>query len=201
MRIGILVLRAIFLRAHVYTMIYEPNPDCSMFYSSGQEIQRYFQRVADKYKVRRFMKFNHKCVAAQWNEETGKWLVDLEGPDGPVRDECDVLISATGILNNWKWPDIPGLDQFQGENMHSATWPEEVDLAWKEVAIIGNGSSAIQIIPQLQKIDKRLDAYARGSTWISPPLGNTKVEQVNPGGGNSRSFTDTANESYLFRGR
>ena len=171
--------------AHSYTIIYEPNPEWSQFYASGQEILRYLQKVADKYEIRKYMKFNHKCVGAVWNEEKGKWQVECDGPDGKVHDECDVLITATGILNNWKWPDIPGLDSFTGTRLHSATWPEDIDLSGKNVAIIGNGSSAIQIIPQLQKIVNHLDAYARGSTWISPPLAGSKVEEHNPGGGNS----------------
>jgi cation diffusion facilitator CzcD-associated flavoprotein CzcO len=123
------------------------------------------------------------------NEEKGKWAVKIEGPQGKFEDECDVLISATGILNNWKWPDIPGLTDFKGIRVHSATWPEDIDLTGKTVAIIGNGSSAIQIIPKLQKVVKRLDAYARGSTWISPPLSGSKVEEHNPGGGNSNSLS------------
>jgi cation diffusion facilitator CzcD-associated flavoprotein CzcO len=171
--------------AHVYIMLHEPNPEWSKFYAPGQEIERYLQRVADKYKIRRFMKFNHKCLGAVWNEETGKWRVEVEGPNGIIHDECDVLISATGILNNWKWPDIPGIDEFKGLKVHSAAWPDDIGLSGKNVAVIGNGSSAIQIIPQLQKVVNRLDAYARGSTWISPGLAGSKVEEVNPGGGNS----------------
>lgn len=176
--------------AHSYTLVYEPNPEWSQFYASGQEILRYLQGIADKYGIRKYMKFNHKCLGGEWNEEKGKWKVEIEGPDGIFYDECDVLITATGILNNWKWPDIPGLDCFEGIRVHSADYPEELDLTGKNVAVIGNGSSAIQIIPQLQKIVNRLDAYARGSTWISPPLANSKVEEVNPGGGNGTLFLE-----------
>jgi cation diffusion facilitator CzcD-associated flavoprotein CzcO len=61
---------------------------------------------------------------------------------------------------------------------HSAAWDDEVDLAGKNVAVIGNGGSAIQIIPKLQKIVKRLDAYARGSTWISPRSQGLKLRKL-----------------------
>src|SRR5579862_1244715 len=112
--------------AHSYTLIYEPNAEWSEFYASGQEIERYLQRVADKYKVRRFMIFNHKCVGATWDEENGKWHVNLQGPKGEeIKDSCDVLITATGILNNWKWPDIPGINDFAGLKVHSAVWPDD----------------------------------------------------------------------------
>jgi cation diffusion facilitator CzcD-associated flavoprotein CzcO len=95
-------------------MLHEPNPEWSQLYAPGREIQQCLQRVADKYKVRRFMKFNHKCLGAVWNEETGKWRVEIEGPAGTIHDECYVLINATGILNYWKWPDIPGIHEFKG---------------------------------------------------------------------------------------
>jgi cation diffusion facilitator CzcD-associated flavoprotein CzcO len=146
------------------------------------------------------MKFNHKCIGATWDEEAGKWYVQLQGPEGEVRDQCDVLITATGILNNWKWPDIPGINDFTGLKVHSAVWPDDLDLSGKKVAIIGNGSSAIQITPKLQKIVERLDLYARGSTWISPPLAGSKVEEHNPGGGNSIPLCELADVSYIHRG-
>jgi len=178
--------------AHSYTISYASNPEWTEFYASGHEIEDYLKSVADKFKLRRFMKFNHKCLGAEWNEEKGKWKVELEGPNGKVFDECDVLVSASGFLNNWKWPDIPGLHSFNGIKVHSATWPEEdLDLTGKNVALIGNGSSAIQILPKLQKIVNRLDAYARGTTWISPPLANSKVEEINPGGANSMSLSES----------
>src|SRR5271154_1966155 len=81
--------------AHSYTLVYEPNAEWSQFYASGQEILRYFQRVADKYQIRKYIKFNHKCLGGTWNEDTGKWTVEIEGPNGKITDDCDVLISAT----------------------------------------------------------------------------------------------------------
>lgn len=59
------------------------------------------------------------------------------------------LTDLTG-RSSWKWPDIPGLDSFQGKLLHSARWDETYDFQGKTVGIIGSGSSAIQIIPQLQ---------------------------------------------------
>jgi cation diffusion facilitator CzcD-associated flavoprotein CzcO len=171
--------------AHSYTLIYEPNPTWTEFYAGGREILNYLKGVADKYKVRRYIKFNHKCLGGMWEESKGKWKVHIEGPNGAFDDECDVLITATGFLNVWKWPDIPGIHDFKGIKVHSAVWPEEgLNLTGKTVAVIGNGSSAIQIVPNLQKVVKQLYSFARGSTWISPPLANSKVEEHNPGGGN-----------------
>ena len=56
-----------------------------------------------------------------------------------ITDSCDILIYACGYLNAWVWPDIPGLDVFKGELMHSARWNDDVDITGKSVGLIGNG--------------------------------------------------------------
>lgn len=55
------------------------------------------------------------------------------------KKDCDILINAGGILNNWKWPDIPGLERFKGELFHSASWDASAELEGKSVGLIGNG--------------------------------------------------------------
>ena len=120
-------------------MLREPNPEWSKFYATGQEIQRYLQHVADKYKLRRFMKFSYKCLGVIWNEESGKWRVEVEVLHGIIHDECDVLIGATGILNNWKWPDIPGTDEFKGLKVHSAAWPNDIHFWGRMLLSLGMG--------------------------------------------------------------
>lgn len=57
----------------------------------------------------------------------------------------------TARCSNWKWPDIKGLGRFQGKMMHSASWDESYDLTAKTVAVIGIGSSAVQILPRIAK--------------------------------------------------
>jgi cation diffusion facilitator CzcD-associated flavoprotein CzcO len=46
-------------------------------------------------------------------------------------EDADVLVSARGNLNDIAWPEIEGLQSFQGEVMHSAAWNQElVILGW-----------------------------------------------------------------------
>src|ERR1700755_3432247 len=82
-----------------------------------------------------------------------------------------VANASQGILNSWKWPEIEGLHDFKGQLMHSAAWNHAVDFTGKSVAVIGNGSTSVQIVPQLQKIVEKLKVFMRSSTWISPPFG------------------------------
>ena len=87
------------------------------------------------------------------------------------RDWAHIFVNGTGILNTWQWPDIKGLHDFQGPLMHSAKWDHTVDFKDKVVAVIGTGSTSVQIVPQLQKISKEIQVYMRSPTWISPPFG------------------------------
>jgi cation diffusion facilitator CzcD-associated flavoprotein CzcO len=77
----------------------------------------------------RHIKLNHQIVKADWNDRQGKWHVQVKNTqDGSVfEDSCDVLVSATGALNDWKWPQIPGLQDFKGKLLHSASWDETFD--------------------------------------------------------------------------
>ncbi|RAL66248.1 hypothetical protein DID88_005919 [Monilinia fructigena] len=88
-------------------------------------------------------------------------------------DDADVLISARGSLNEISWPDIPGLSDFQGEVIHSAKWNQNYEFKNKRVGVIGGGSSSIQIVPILQKLEGiRISCFVRSKTWISNPLGD-----------------------------
>ena len=118
-----------------------------------------------------------------WNEEEGKWHVWVKRPNGEVfEDSCNVLISARGLLNDKQWPEIEGLRSFEGEIMHSAAWNTEYDFTHKRIGVIGSGSSAIQIIPKLQKIEgAQLDCFIRGRTWISPPYGQASQDRLGMG--------------------
>lgn len=153
-----------------YQYTFESNTQWSEYYASGPEIQRYLLGVARKYGVHKYIKFQHHFEGATWNEQLGKWEISVNDVAGNRKfvDTCDIYVSATGILNKWKWPDIEGLSSYKGKMVHSANWDPEVDVTGKNVALIGAGSSGIQILPQIQPSAKRVDHYMSGKTWISP---------------------------------
>lgn len=94
-------------------------------------------------------------------------------------ERCNVLITARGQLNNINWPAVDGLDTFKGKLMHSAAWDESYDFANKRVAVIGNGSSSIQIVPSLQKVPGvDLKVFMRSRTWISSRFGDNAMMQM-----------------------
>ena len=161
--------------SHVYSYTFEPNPSWSRFYSGGPEILAYLTKVAKKYDVLKYIKTSHKIVGATWDKEQGKWNVKIEHNGVVFEDECNVLISATGCLNNWKWPTLDGLQEFKGKLLHSANWDTEWDWSGQKIAIIGAGSSALQILPQMQKTASDVYHYVRGKTWVSAPFGGDYI--------------------------
>ncbi|KID76808.1 Flavin monooxygenase-like protein, partial [Metarhizium brunneum ARSEF 3297] len=182
--------------SHNYQFTWEPNPEWTNFYSSAPEILEYFKRLATKYELYRFIKLGHKVIHARWDGEQGIWNVKIENvSDGSVIDDwCHFLINGSGILNNWKWPDIPGLDSFRGRLLHSAAWDPSADWRGKSVAVLGCGSSGIQIIPTIQPDVKKLITFIRTPTWITAGLAQSKA---GPGGAN---FAFSEEQKQTFRG-
>ncbi|KAK7902690.1 hypothetical protein LTR67_002336 [Exophiala xenobiotica] len=159
--------------AHIYAFPFDPNPEWSKFYADGPEILEYIQRTAEKWNLKRDIQFNTAVVALDWLEDQGKWKVRVRKEGREERDEIvDVLVSAQGFLSQWKWPDIPGLHDFKGHLVHSAAWDHSYDYSHKKIGIIGNGSSAIQILPQMAKLaGTQIVSFQRGTTWITQSLG------------------------------
>ena len=167
--------------AHSYVYSFEPNRDWKGFYASGAEIQQYLEDVAEKYSVKRFIKCGHKVLRCEWDERRKRWMIEIEKrASGEVlKDEADFLISARGGLNDYAWPEIEGLKEFEGKIMHSAGWDKTVDFSHKKVGVIGSGSSAIQIVPSLQKLDGiQMSCFVRGRTWIARSFGEGSMEKL-----------------------
>ncbi|KAK1636390.1 flavin-binding monooxygenase [Colletotrichum phormii] len=158
--------------SHNYQFSWIPNKEWGSFLSPAEEIQAYLCRLCDDEDLRRQIKTSHLVTGAFWDEVSGIWTVRVKNLEDGVEfeDHCEFLLNASGILNNWKWPDIPGLNDFAG----------------KRVAVIGNGSSGVQMVPAVQKDAKEMIPFIRGPTWIMPPrvqtllLGKAKqtMEQI-----------------------
>jgi cation diffusion facilitator CzcD-associated flavoprotein CzcO len=157
--------------AHGYVFPFEPNPSWSKCYVGGPEIQQYIVNTVEKYGLKDKILFDTQLVKSIWNEELGKWSLELKQSDATIiHDEADILINASGILNKWKMPNIAGLDKFAGRLLHTAVWDKSYDWTGKKVAVIGNGSSGIQAVPALQPKVAKIVNYIRHPTWVSVNL-------------------------------
>lgn len=147
------------------------SPACSRptpSFVSSSEIQSYLKGVVRHFDLDRFIRYNSKVTSAKWSASAGTWTVEV---DGGQTITSEILVNASGILNNYKMPDIPGLRSFAGPVLHTAAWDPTVDLRGKRVAIIGSGASAIQVLPQIQPMASRVQVYIRTPSWICQPLG------------------------------
>jgi cation diffusion facilitator CzcD-associated flavoprotein CzcO len=149
--------------SHLYCYSFAPNPEWSHRFSPGDEIQTYFEDVARRYDVGRFIRYRKEVARCAF--EGGRWK--LETRDGE-RDEGDVLIAATGVLHHPALPDIEGLGAFEGACFHSARWDHTVPLAGRRVGVIGTGSTAIQIVSALVPSVAKLSLFQRTAQWIMP---------------------------------
>lgn len=162
--------------AHAYTFSFEPNPEWDCFFAYAPQIKAYFEGFAEKYGLHEYISLNSRMLSATWDEAKGIYNVKVDVKGEVKEDWCHVLINGTGFLNDWKWPKIPGLKDFKGTLLHSANWDDTLDYSGRNVAVIGTGSSAIQIVPQIQKKARHLTAFMRSVTWISPVVGEQDLE-------------------------
>jgi cation diffusion facilitator CzcD-associated flavoprotein CzcO len=152
--------------SHLYSFSFAPNPRWTRSFSGQAEIWRYMEDVTDRYAVRDHIRFGTEVTEARWDGESARWK--LRTSRGMLT--ADVLITATGPLSEPSLPGIPGLEDFPGEVFHSARWNHDYDLAGKRVAVVGTGASAIQIIPEIQPMVRRLVLFQRTPAWVLPRI-------------------------------
>ncbi|BAL75083.1 flavin-containing monooxygenase [Bradyrhizobium cosmicum] len=135
-------------------------------YATQPEILRYLGFVADRYDLRRDIRFKTKVTEARWDEASERWQLTTDnGP--PV--SCRHYIMATGCLSAPKPPEIDGVKDFKGEVYFTGRWPHDgVNLAGKRVAVIGTGSSAIQSIPLIAEQAVHLTVFQRTPNFALP---------------------------------
>jgi len=150
-----------------YSYWFEPNPYWSRLYAPGVELKRYAEHVADKYNLRRYLRLNTTVDGARWDEDAGVWVVSLAGGE-TLR--AQFLIAATGYLCQPRMPDIPGIDTFEGKVLHAARWEDGYSMQGRKVAVIGTGSTGVQLIPELAKVASDLTVYQRTPIWVMPKL-------------------------------
>jgi len=110
--------------SHLYSFSFAPNPEWSQTYSPQPEIRDYLRRCADEFGVRPFIRLNHEVTSAEWDEDARRWRVETAAGTFVAR----VVVSGMGPLAEPKIPDIPGLDDFEGETFHSARWNHDYDV-------------------------------------------------------------------------
>jgi cation diffusion facilitator CzcD-associated flavoprotein CzcO len=151
--------------SHLYSFSFEPNPEWSRAFSPQPEIQRYLRRCAEKYDLLTRIRFGTEIAGARFDEHAGLWHIRTSTGEEIT---AKALVSGLGQLNRPHVPDLPGLASFEGTSFHSARWDHQHDLAGERVAVIGNGASALQFIPEIAKTAQRVTVFQRSANWVIP---------------------------------
>jgi cation diffusion facilitator CzcD-associated flavoprotein CzcO len=135
-------------------------------FAEQPEIERYLNHVVDRFDLRRHIRFGSTVTSAEYRPSSGTWTVRTgEGTEHRTR----YLVAATGILSVPYFPAVPGRERFRGESYHTGRWPTTpVDFAGKRVAVIGTGSSGVQVIPAIAGEVTSLTVYQRTANWCTP---------------------------------
>jgi cation diffusion facilitator CzcD-associated flavoprotein CzcO len=150
--------------SHLYSWSFELNPDWSRTYSHQPEIREYIRRTAERRGVMPYVHLGHDLESAHWNDDEQRWHIETSG--GQLT--AQFLVSAMGPMSSPSWPDIPGIDSFEGTIFHSARWNHDHDLTGERVGVIGTGASAIQFVPKIQPRVESLKVFQRTPAWVLP---------------------------------
>jgi cation diffusion facilitator CzcD-associated flavoprotein CzcO len=144
-------------------------------FSPQPETLQYLNFVTDKFQLRQYMQFNCWVEAMVFDKDANFWTVKLaDGRQLTTR----FIVTGVGVLSTPTLPKLEGLESFKGVSFHAANWPHEpLDLTGKRVAVVGTGATAIQLIPEVAKVAKKLTVFQRRANWAAP-LNNGPISEA-----------------------
>lgn len=153
------------VKSHLYSYSFDLNPHWSRLWSAQPEILEYFERCVKEQGLQPHLRLGTDIRSAQWDNGANRWRVTTAAGE---HHDFDVLVSAVGLFTQPVLPELVEQEPFTGTVMHSSRWDHSVDLTGARVAVLGTGSTASQLIPELAKVAGTLYSVQRSPTWILP---------------------------------
>ncbi len=151
----------------LYSFSFAKNPHWSRLYSSSEEICAHIEALTDRFELRPLINFDSEVTALDFDRVEGVWTASTAGG----RDfRARTVVLASGPLSNASLPRIQGIDSYEGTKILSARWDHNYDLTGKNVAVIGTGASAVQIVPEIVKVAASVKVFQRTPGWVMPRL-------------------------------
>jgi cation diffusion facilitator CzcD-associated flavoprotein CzcO len=147
--------------SQLYQFSFAPKPDWTGMFARGDEIQRYLRDVVARFDLDKHLRLNSEVVSTEFTGSA--WQI---GTADGAELEADFVIAATGVLHHPFTPDIPGLDTFTGDVVHTARWVDEIATSGRRIAVIGNGSTGVQIVSALQRKASHIAHFVRTPQWV-----------------------------------
>lgn len=151
-----------------YEFMFEKAHVWSEYFARGNEVRGYIDHVSRKFGVHAKTRFEHDVTHARFDETRDLWVLDVDTPQGPIVIEANVVVSAAGLYANPLMPKFNGMESFEGQIVHPSRWPDDLDLAGKRVATIGNGSTGVQMLGAIAREAEHVFAFQRTPQWIMP---------------------------------
>jgi 4-hydroxyacetophenone monooxygenase len=153
---------------HLYSFSFARH-DWQHYFALRDELYDYFRGVAEDHGIMPHVRLNTSVERAEWDEGTREWVLNIRTPEGQTKTRRgSIVMSGVGVLNIPQIPNIEGLDSFEGPCFHTAAWPEGLDLTDRRVAIVGNGATAMQVVPAIADKVAHLTVFARSKQWAAP---------------------------------
>ncbi len=153
------------VKSHLYSYSFDLNPHWSRLWSGQPEILEYFEQCAQRYRLAPNLRLNTEIVSARWDPDGRSWCLKTGSGE---QHRFDVVVSAVGLFTQPVMPNLIEEEPFTGTVMHSARWDHAVDLNDARVAVLGTGSTASQLLPELAKVARKVYSVQRSPTWILP---------------------------------
>ena len=153
------------VKSHLYSYSFDLNPQWTRLWSGQPEILEYFERCARRYSLGPNLMLNTEIRSAHWDPDSETWCLTTAAG---AQHRFDVVVSAVGLFNQPVMPKLVEEEPFTGTLMHSARWDHAVDLKQSQVAVLGTGSTASQLVPELAKVAEKVYSVQRSPTWILP---------------------------------
>ena len=152
-----------------YEFSFEDEYSWSEYFARGEEVRTYLEFISKKYGVHKHTRLGHDLEDARFDDESLTWHLTFQGPDGRrVERDVNMVVSAAGVFAKTKLPDIDGIDEFEGTIVHPTEWTSELDVQGKRVAVIGNGSTGVQLMAPVAEKAEHLSVFQRTPQWIAP---------------------------------
>lgn len=154
------------LESHIYSFSFE-RYDWTRTHAGWAELQGYLNHVADKWDLRRRMKFDEKVTDVRWSDTEHTYTVRTASGDD--HGQFTAVISAVGFLNI---PLIPPFareqNDFEGAICHTSRWIDGLDMTGKKIGVVGTGSSAVQVVTEAERVGKEVKIFQIEPNWILP---------------------------------
>jgi len=153
---------------HLYALSFAPA-DWKHYFATRDEIQEYLESIAETHSIYPNISLQSEIIAARFLANEQLWAVDVRDGSGKVTThKARYFITAMGAFSRPIRPNIPGLQEFEGDVFHTAQWPKSADLRGKRVAVIGTGASSMQVVASIPDLAESVTVFQRSAQWVAP---------------------------------